>query len=498
MQGRTLASTEWYETPARCVVGSCYADEIASLLPATGWRTQRREIWLDVSHVERSIPTQGFKIHVSSTPACALEVLRVVASECIAREISFKCTAGPELLSFQNSKVRVRGGGGKFITLYPSDINAFSQMLQALYVRTAGRPLVGPYILSDRRYRDSKILFYRYGGMNATWRLQPDGTRLYTLVAPNGEEIEDRREAFFVLPPWVRDPFDRNDSATEEDGSTIVGQYFQVEAMISASNRGGVYEAIDLRNGETIVLKESRPHVTPIGIDGTHIDPHSLLRHEYDVLKHLDGLPWVPRPILLFQDWEHLFLAQQKMKGVMLGALLPREENQWLSRVRSERGWERFLPKFAQLANSLLDALEAVHNRGVIFGDLSMNNIIVDVETWQVKLIDLEAAIRVGQDEHLMGTFCGWLTPGYARPGRVRSGVLDYKDDYYALSRVLRGSLLPSAGLSELNPKCHEAFIQFLRELGLPEWPLNVVLATANGDFAGAREALSEAQASAF
>lgn len=497
MQGLTLASNEWFETPARCAVGSVYADEITSLLPATGWRTQRREIWLNVSHVEERIPTQGFKIHVSSTPACAREVLQAVASECIAREISFKCTAGPELLSFQNSKGRERGGGGKFMTLYPPEVNAFSDTLEALYVRMAGRPFVGPYILSDRRYKDSTILFYRYGGMKATWRLQPDGTRLHTLVAPNDEEVEDRREPFFVLPQWVRDPFEHNDSTTEEEVGAIIGQYFQVTSMISASNRGCVYEAVDLRNGETIVVKESRPHVTPIGIDGSHIDPHSLLRHEYDVLKHLEGLPWIPRPILLFQDWEHLFLAQQKMKGMMLGAALPREENQWLPRVRSERGWERFLPKFAQLADSLLDALEAIHSRGVIFGDLSMNNIIVDVETWQVKLIDLESAIRVGQDEHLMGMFCGWLTPGYARPGRLRSGVLDYKDDYYALSRVLRGSLLPSAGLSELNPECHEAFIQFLRELGLPEWPLSVVLATANGDFAAAREALSEAQPSA-
>lgn len=498
MQGRTLASSEWYETPARCVVGSAYADEITALLPATGWRTQRSEIWLNVSHVEGRIPTQGFKIHVSSTPACALEVLQVVASECIANEMSFKCTAGPELLSFQNSKVRERGGGGKFMTLYPSDMNAFADMLEALYGRMAGRPLVGPYILSDRRYKDSKILFYRYGGMNATWRLQPDGRRLYTLVGPNGEEIEDRREPFFVLPPWVRDPFEHNDCPAEEEESAIVGQYFQVKSMIATSNRGGVYEAVDLRDGAAVVLKESRPHVTPVAIDGTHIDPQKLLRHEYDVLKHLDGLPWIPRPILLFQDWEHLFLAQQKMRGLMLGAVLPREENQWLHRVRSERGWERFLPKFAQLAESLLDALEAIHNRGVIFGDLSMNNILVDVETWQVKLIDLESAIRVGQDEHLMGAFCGWLTPGYARPGRLRSGVLDYKDDYYALSRVLRGSLLPSAGLSELNPACHKAFMQFLRELGLPEWPLQVVLATADGDFAAAREALSGAGARAL
>jgi serine/threonine protein kinase len=137
-----------------------------------------------------------------------------------------------------------------------------------------------------------------------------------------------------------------------------------------------------------------------------------------------------------------------------------------------------------------LDALEAIHNRGVIIGDLSMNNVIVDPDTWSVKLIDFESAIRLGHDEHLMGMFSGWTTPGYLRPGRLRSGLVRLEDDYYAVSRVLRGALLPSAALSELNPECHVAFLQFLEELDVPSWPVDVVEATEIGDFVAARAAL--------
>jgi hypothetical protein len=491
MEGLALASNEWYETPARCVIGREFIDTVTSLLPP-GWTVHRTEIWLNVSPAEARVPAQGFKIHVSTVPQCARDLLAVVAAECIARGMSFKCAAGPELLSFQNGKGRDRGGGGKFMTLYPPDDAAFADTLEVLYTRMKDRSFVGPYILSDRRYKDSKVLFYRYGGLRGNYRLQPTGNRLGVLVGPNGEEIEDRREAFFVLPSWARDPFE---SATteEEEGGTVIGQHFEVTRMIAANNRGGVYDAVDLRSGETVVIKECRPHMTPIGIDGRSIDPHSQLRHEYEVLQRLDGLEWTPRPICLFQDWEHLFLAQQKLPGVMLGATLPQMENQWLPYVRRVRGWETFLPKFARLAGALMEAVEAIHNRGVILGDLSMNNILVDPETWQVRLIDFESAIRIGEDEHLMAMSCGWATPGYTRPGRLRSGVVAHEDDFYALSRVLRGALLPSAGLSELNPDCHVAFMQFLRELGVPRWPFDVVNATAAGDFAAARAALANA-----
>ena len=60
------------------------------------------------------------------------------------------------------SKNSGRGASGKFMAIYPSNEEHFTAIIQALDQATAG--IAGPYILSDRRYRDNKVLFYRYGG----------------------------------------------------------------------------------------------------------------------------------------------------------------------------------------------------------------------------------------------------------------------------------------------------------------------------------------------
>ena len=63
-----------------------------------------------------------------------------------------------------NSKRWARQGAGKFITIYPFDEDQFVSVIEQLHQAT--RQFEGPYILSDRRYKDSKVVFYRYGGMS--------------------------------------------------------------------------------------------------------------------------------------------------------------------------------------------------------------------------------------------------------------------------------------------------------------------------------------------
>lgn len=482
-----LASKQWYETPALAPVRSDFQDEVRSHLPESGWQVRRNDIWLQVDSFVDQVPEQGFKIHVSSIPDCAKALLGLVTRACVARGISFKCAAGPELLAFQNGKNRDRGGGGKFITIYPPSHESFLDLLETLYQETAGEDFVGPYILSDRRYKDSRVLYYRYGGMKVRKRLMADGLEVALLVGPDGGEVKDLRQAFFSLPPWVEDPFEETD---EEEGS-VIGGSFEVTAMISATNRGGVYEALDLDSGSTVVIKEARPHVHRTTRGTATIDSHSLLEHEYDVLRHLDGLDCTVRAIKLFKEWEHLFMAEEKVQGIMLRTAAGRAEDLWLPYARNGMSFEDIQPKFYRLGKSLLDAVEAIHARGVIISDLSTNNVMVDPDSWDVRLIDFEAAIRVGKDEHMMPALSKWTTPGYVRKQRIASGVVTFDDDYYAASRVLLNTLVPTGALSALNPDCHATFIGFLLDVGVPEWVADLIEATAAGDVSSARAALA-------
>lgn len=485
-----IASKQWYETPALASVRSDFQDEVRSHLPESGWHVRRNDIWLHVVCLAAQIPEQGFKIHVSSIPDCAKDLLGLVTRACVARDISFKCAAGPELLAYQNGKNRDRGGGGKFITIYPPSHEAFLNLLEALHKETAGKRFVGQYILSDRRYRDSQVLYYRYGGMRPRRRLRSDGLKITMLKGPAGSETEDLRQAFFSLPPWVEDPFEQPE---EDDDGSVIGGSFEVTAMISASNRGGVYDAIDLETGNTVVIKEARPHVHRTTRGTATIDSQVLLEHEYEVLRHLEGLDCTVRPIKLFREWEHLFMAEEKVQGVMLRTAAGQAKHLWLPYARNGMSFDDIQPKFHRLGESLLDAVEAVHARGVIISDLSTNNVMVDPDSWDVRLIDFEAAIRVGEDEHMMQALSRWTTPGYVRKQRIASGVWNFEDDYYAASRVLLNTLVPTGALSDLNPDCHANFIGFLLDLGVPEWVAELIEATAAGDVPSARAALAQA-----
>jgi serine/threonine protein kinase len=326
--------------------------------------------------------------------------------------------------------------------------------------------------------------------MNFQKRLMSDGLQVAMLVGPDGGEVKDLRRAFFSLPPWAQDPFGTPD---EEDGSCVIGESFEVTAMIFASNRGCVYEAVDLHSGDTVIVKEARPHVHRTTRGGATIDSQLLLEHEFDVLKHLEGLPCTVQPIRLFKDWEHLFLVEDKVPGVMLRTAAGRPENLWLPYAHGSRMFGDILSRFHRMATSLIDAVEAIHARGVILSDLSVNNVMVDADSWSVTLIDFEAAIRLGLDEHLMPVLSRWITPGFIRKERLASGVVDFIDDHYAASRVLLHTLVPTGALTDLNPGCHTAFVDYLLEVGVPEWVADLIETTSVGDLLSARDALARA-----
>ena len=482
----SLAVGEWYERPDRVPVSYDYEKVVRGLLKE-GWSARRSGVWLHAEGPTKTVPIQGFKIHVSSAPDCAAEVLTAVGRECVARGIDFKCVAGPELHALQNGKNYHRSGGGKFITVYPPDDAAFVETIQALHERTSGQGFFGPYVLSDKRYRDSEIVFYRYGGMRTIRMLGVDGKKSGVLLTPDGGFEPDVRNPYFTLPDWVEDPFPSEPEASDR----VLEDRFEVTAALATSNRGGVYEATDLVTGSTVILKEARPHINRTVLETTVVDSQSLLAHEHDILQRLRHLPFTPDPVALFSEWEHLFLAQERIDGTVLRRALTTRENLWIPYVRRRDSLSGFLPRFRKLALSILDALERIHEAGVIVGDLSSNNLLVDLDTWDVAMIDFEGAARVGEDDDLMPFLAKWATPGFTHPDRAFRSKVTFEDDYFAASRVLMHALVRTANLFQLKPEGPSEFMAFLRELGLPGWAAETIEAVRDGDFERARGSLS-------
>ncbi|WP_411954785.1 hypothetical protein ACKXGF_02910 [Alkalibacillus sp. S2W] len=146
-----------------------------------------------------------WKIHISSIEGEAEDVLKKVASYCIYNDIGFKFLKDKRLLRLLNSKVWGRSSSGKFITVYPDGVEDFKRVIEELYQLLVGHR--GPYILSDKRYKNSNILYYRYGNINGKGKIQHDGRKVYHILKPNGEVEDDIVGPYYYLPEGIEEPF---------------------------------------------------------------------------------------------------------------------------------------------------------------------------------------------------------------------------------------------------------------------------------------------------
>jgi hypothetical protein len=468
----SLGHQEFYETLSYHPLSPEYVDRLRALLPKTAWVLHRDQIWVHARHLVTDSSTatpviQGFKIHVSAAPMYALQVLDLIVPACVQRGINFKIAGDSSLLHLLNSKLQERGYSGKFMTLYPPDQTSFEDLIEDLYQRTKNHPAKGAYILSDQRYKDSKILFYRYGGFHPPYQLNVDGTQTSYLLSPQGEYVPDQRLPYFHLPDWASDPFGEADDV-EYQGNTALNDRYLVEGALAFSNAGGVYYGTDTSTQQSVILKEARPLTNCWSVGERFWDAVYLLEREYKVLRRLQDLDCVPRPIELFQDWEHNFLVEERVDGLRFDAYWAQEDVILAPYIRRQGSIERFLPKFKSIAEALLQMITAVHERGILLGDLSPRNILINPETLQMWLIDFESAVFVDDDSEVLTYSTRWGTAGFVHPTRASRSQLLPEDDLYAVAMTLYSCVVPVNQLFALNPDAESIFLDKFIELGVP------------------------------
>lgn len=464
-----LASPDFYERPDLMVADATWSAIVRAQTP-TSWLIGRHDIWLSCSCPEQVLPPHGFKIHVSTIAENADEVLTRVVRVCVEWGASFKLAATRQFLRLMDSKTYPLGGSGKFITVYPSDVEHFLTIITRLHQATADTGFVGPYILSDRRFNGSRLLFYRYGTLRAPQggRLVLDGTRRAPpLEGPLGETIDDERPAFFRLPAWVSDPFGGSHSVSEPKKPILAGR-FRVLSMLASSNRGNVYAAEDLDDGAAVVLKEARPHVSRLVVRGGTLEYADMLASEQRVLKRLARTGLTPTPIALFREWEHTFSAISFLPGVSLGAFSGLLENVLLPYIKWPGVLDRVAPTYCWIAAALIKAVQVVHEAGVVIGDLSGSNVLVDQQARAVYLLDFESSVILGDPAVSMSAAVGWSTPGHNRPGRQAAPTLTTAHDWYAVGMILLNWICFLSTLPEFAPSVVPKVLDGLRQIGVP------------------------------
>ncbi|TXS50098.1 class III lanthionine synthetase LanKC [Streptomyces sp. t39] len=382
------ADRHFYDAPHRLAFagaadGSLY--RAATLPVPDGWTSHRTGDWLALRPLDRPLPSQGWKIHVSAGLDNAETVLAAVRDHCLQHGVAFKFVPSRYLLHQRNAKYADRAASGKFITVYPADDEQCERVATDLARLLDGEQ--GPYILSDLRWGRGPV-HLRYGSFTRRHCYDEHGALQPALEDGTGTLVPDRRGPVFRVPDWVTPPPFLRPHLDARAAVTVQDMPYEIVKALHFSNGGGVYEAKHRETGRRVVLKEARP-CAGLAADGA--DAVTRLHRERTALERLAGLDCTPEVLDSFTVGEHHFLALEFVEGRPLNTFFARrhplmEADPPEDRLAAYTDWA------LRIHGLVEQAVAAVHARGIVFNDLHLFNIMVSEDESSVVLLDFEAA----------------------------------------------------------------------------------------------------------
>lgn len=439
---------------------------IASSILPKEWELKKSSIYLTCMNKAHKIPLTGWKIHISATLTNCKEILEFVSKAAVENNFSFKFMRDTRILQITSQKAYSRGGSGKFITIYPENEDAFLKLLEIFYAKL--KDFKGPYILSDRRYKNCKVLYYRYGGMIGQYRMEKDGDLVPIIKDGNGKWIDDIRNPYFSVPANIKNPIPE---PLVKPVESHLDTNYRIDKPLVFSNSGGVYEGVKLEDGRRVIIKEARPYTCFVDDEKDSI---YLREKEYFFLKKLEKSNMVPTPIELFKEWEHIFLVEEFLEGKTLKSFCA-QHNPFYKTFKNSENIDTYIKNLTKVFLKIVDFIKMVHESDLILADLSPNNIMI-TEDLQVKFIDLEACIEKGDE-----SFAQMSTSGYSEKITKDNFI---ESDLYALGCVFFSCL---AQRNEMIRFDHEIIKRFLdslsKDYSLPQDLVNLILDLTQKDF---------------
>ncbi|WP_320782015.1 class III lanthionine synthetase LanKC [Streptomyces sp. CRN 30] len=444
-QAAVVADPRFFEPLAAADNGD---DLTAVLRDSTGGRVVTDGIWARLRPSDAApLPPHGWKIHISAVPHRAAETLRAVARVHARTPFTAKALRSTKLVRLSSTRWWTPGQIGKCVTVYAQDADHARHLLGELHTETAG--LYGPYVLTDRRYRDSSCLSYRYGQFTAEGTTLPDGTTESTLTGPDGRCWTDDRTPVYRRPPWVPPLLDGEDEAAPVSRDL---HGYRVRKVLQFNGTGGTYLAERISDGSPVVLKEARPH-TAYADDGS--DAQERLRREYAALRTMSDSGVTPRPIELFTEWEHLFLAEEYLPDAVPLIQLVTRHHPLMRNVPGKDTAARYNTVVDRVVAGTRKAIAACHARGLVYGDLSMTNVLVCPDTFRVWLIDFESVRGLDDRQDLSPR-----TVGFAPPPGSPAAADGRAYDAFGTAAVEAALIVPRTTLRAVSPV---AFARSLR-----------------------------------
>lgn len=375
---------------------------------------------------------EGWKIHVSPYLKDYGKVLNIVTTLMLARKISFKFAYNLSDYLLLSDKNISPSQFGKYITIYPKNDNEFKSILKTLNEKLTN--FDGVRVPSDRRYMNSKILSYRFGGFFPQIYMTNDGDMTYKILDGNGLFVSDERKTYFSLPKGISDPFSSySQSLTTMGDPYLVGETtkrkFEIINIIRRLGTGNIYEGIDKNTKKRVIVKEARLGALPTR-ENCVWRAWDLKKNELKVLKNkeLQELLNLPKYIDYLYIDDSFYIVEEELKGTSLRGLL--QNNSLLAHVQSMEDKLDSDKNLLIIWRQILDMITALHTHGYVLNDISDDNFIYDEETKKVSLIDVETIQLQKENKYSKITTNNFCL-------RMPSTLDDYNKDCYKLSLLM-------------------------------------------------------------
>ncbi|HUA93820.1 MAG TPA: serine/threonine-protein kinase [Terracidiphilus sp.] len=210
------------------------------------------------------------------------------------------------------------------------------------------------------------------------------------------------------------------------EAGTLV-DFYRIEAPVARSGMASIFRATDTRDNRVVALKIPHPDMEadPILFD--------RFQREAGIGEKLDH----PKVMRVYggEKRSRIYMVMEWCEGQLLRKILDE------GRISRERA--------LRIAIGVLDALEYIHEHGVVHRDLKPENIMVD-ENDNIKLIDFGIASDAAARRLTYANFTATLgTPNYIAPEQVKGKRGDGRTDIYSMGVILYEMLtgkLPFSG----------------------------------------------------
>ncbi|MBD2576413.1 SpoIIE family protein phosphatase [Oscillatoria sp. FACHB-1406] len=236
-------------------------------------------------------------------------------------------------------------------------------------------------------------------------------------------------------------------------------QGYQLTQQIHEGLSTAVYRGIRERDGKLVTLKMSRHEYPNVAVN-------ARLKHEYEILKGL-SLKGSIRAYALENDNHRLAIVFENSTGISLRRYC---------RLKTID-----LRLFLKIAIAIVSALQELHHHKIIHRDIKPDNIIIEPQTAQIKLVDFGLAARFSAEtnsfENPQAIVGSWPYISPEQTGRINRTV-DRRTDYYSLGVTLYEILLKERPFLTNDPlemvHCHLARQPILPHEKKPSIPLSV------------------------